>query len=217
MPLNSQGNLNEEMMNITRDIVNFHGEMVLLENYSSLNYIGKASFYVPVILFYKVSYIETPLLEILEGTFEPYPHMFYIGLVKILKKHDKRTGVHLRMPYINNVLRQPFFTTELLSRLVHECEMNLQLLVSINSTISTSEPTLLHQPNTATDVDLIDDAKHKLEPEDAHKKANTTFPNPEDVNNIYSSTLAALRIMKEIRRRSSTYNIFSLPPLDDNI
>ena len=95
--------------------------------------------------------------------------------------------------------------------------MNLQLLVSIHSTISTSEPTLLRQPNIATDVDLIDDAKQKPEPEDDHKKANTTFPNPEDVTNIYSSTLAALRIMKEIRRQSSTYNIFSLPPLDDNI
>jgi hypothetical protein len=37
---------------------------------------------------------------------ENYSSLNYTGLVKILKKHDKRTGMLLRMPYINNVLRQ---------------------------------------------------------------------------------------------------------------
>lgn len=32
---------NEEMIKIRKEIVDFHGEMVLLENYSSLNYTGK--------------------------------------------------------------------------------------------------------------------------------------------------------------------------------
>lgn len=31
---------NEQMMKIRKEIVDFHGEMVLLENYSSLNYTG---------------------------------------------------------------------------------------------------------------------------------------------------------------------------------
>ncbi|KAA8523017.1 hypothetical protein F0562_009440 [Nyssa sinensis] len=44
--------LSEEMIKIRKEIVDFHGEMVLLENYSALN---------------------------------------YTGLVKILKKYDKRT------------------------------------------------------------------------------------------------------------------------------
>lgn len=43
------------------------------------------------------------------------------GLVKILKKHDKRTGAVLRLPFIRRVLLQPFFSTELLSQLVKEC------------------------------------------------------------------------------------------------
>lgn len=30
----------EEMMKIRKDIIDFHGEMVLLENYSSINYTG---------------------------------------------------------------------------------------------------------------------------------------------------------------------------------
>lgn len=33
-----------DMINLQKDVVVFHGEMVLLENYCSLNYIGK-SFY----------------------------------------------------------------------------------------------------------------------------------------------------------------------------
>lgn len=31
---------NEELMQVGREIVDFHGEMVLLENYSALNYTG---------------------------------------------------------------------------------------------------------------------------------------------------------------------------------
>jgi hypothetical protein len=48
-----------------------------------------------------------------------------IGLVKILKKYDKRTGALIRLPYIQNVLLQPFFNTELLYQLVEECEAML--------------------------------------------------------------------------------------------
>lgn len=32
---------NDEIIKIRREIVDFHGEMVLLENYSALNYTGK--------------------------------------------------------------------------------------------------------------------------------------------------------------------------------
>jgi hypothetical protein len=37
-PLQSVGD--DEVLRVFRDIVTFHGEMVLLENYSSLNYTG---------------------------------------------------------------------------------------------------------------------------------------------------------------------------------
>ena len=36
---------NEELMKIGREIVDFHGEMILLENYSALNYTGKCLFF----------------------------------------------------------------------------------------------------------------------------------------------------------------------------
>lgn len=53
--------------------------------------------------------------------------MFPPGLVKILKKHDKRTGAVLRLPFIRRVLLQPFFATELLSKLVQDCENLLSM------------------------------------------------------------------------------------------
>ncbi|KAL6128987.1 hypothetical protein ACLB2K_072340 [Fragaria x ananassa] len=44
------------------------------------------------------------------------------GLAKILKKYDKRTGALLRLPFIQEILEQPFFTSDLISKLVKECE-----------------------------------------------------------------------------------------------
>ncbi|TVU02682.1 hypothetical protein EJB05_06154 [Eragrostis curvula] len=76
-----------EVARIRREVVDFHGEMVLLLNYSSIN---------------------------------------YTGLAKILKKYDKRTGGLLRLPVIAGVLEQPFFTTELISKLVKDCEAMME-------------------------------------------------------------------------------------------
>lgn len=73
-----------EMAGIRREIVDFHGEMVLLLSYSSIN---------------------------------------YIGVGKILKKHDKRTGGALAAPVAEAVReRRHFFKTETVSRMVRECE-----------------------------------------------------------------------------------------------
>ncbi|KFK26259.1 hypothetical protein AALP_AA8G223800 [Arabis alpina] len=139
----------EKMMMIRREIVDFHGEMVLLENYSALN---------------------------------------YTGLVKILKKYDKRTGDLMRLPYIQKVLQQPFYTTDLLYKLVKESEAMLEsLLESENPTVSDATET----ENIQTEL-----SEHKVM-ESLHMK----------------STIAALRVLKEIRSGSSTVSVFSLPPL----
>eukprot|EP00249_Psilotum_nudum_P022802 c28647_g2_i1 orf=328-1488(+) len=164
----SESDLNEEMIQIRRDYVKFHGEMVLLENYSSLN---------------------------------------YTGLAKILKKHDKRTGALLRMPFIQNVLHQPFFTTELLSKLVCECEANVQSLFP-SSSFSDGVTTALRFHT-------------QIEPVAGNGVPRAEIQEPsifhgEDVENIYKSTVAALRTIKDLRKGSSTYNAFSLPPFDCN-
>ncbi|CAI0415058.1 unnamed protein product [Linum tenue] len=83
----------DELMRVGREIVDLHGEMILLENYSALN---------------------------------------YTGLVKILKKYDKRSGALLRVPFIRKVTQQPFFTTHVLNMLVKECEATLDVLFPRN-------------------------------------------------------------------------------------
>ncbi|GKU88446.1 hypothetical protein SLEP1_g2714 [Rubroshorea leprosula] len=137
----SEAEYKEEMGKMREDIVNFHGEMVLLENYSNIN---------------------------------------YTGLAKILKKYDKRTGGLLRSPFINKVLQQPFFTTDLVSKLVKECE------------------------NTIDEVFPVEEEERTKE----RKEAITVG------EGIFRNTVAALLTMQEIRRGSSTYSHFSLPPLN---
>ncbi|CAN6566440.1 hypothetical protein ACFX13_041227 [Malus domestica] len=82
----------EEMGKIRKDIVDFHGEMVLLVNYSNIN---------------------------------------YTGLAKILKKYDKRTGGLLRLPFIQKILEQPFFTTDNISKLVKACESTIDAVFPV--------------------------------------------------------------------------------------
>ncbi|XP_009408839.2 SPX domain-containing protein 5 [Musa acuminata AAA Group] len=127
---------------IGTEMVNLHGEMVLLVNYSSVN---------------------------------------YTGLAKILKKYDKRTGGLLRLPFIEKVLEQPFFTTDLISKLVKDCE----------STMDSMFPAAAAAAATAA----RDEAVMMVE------------------QRVFRNAVAALVTMRELRRGSSTYGHFSLPPL----
>ncbi|KAK3017289.1 hypothetical protein RJ639_006393 [Escallonia herrerae] len=131
----------DEMARIGKDIVDFHGEMVLIINYSNIN---------------------------------------FTGLAKILKKYDKQTGGLLRSPFIQKVLQQPFFTTDLISKLVKECESTVDALFP-----ETKE-------GLRGETEMITVAGE----------------------GIFRNTVAALLTMKEIRRGSSTYSQFSLPPLN---
>lgn len=48
---------NEQLMEIRKEIVDFHGEMVLLENYSALNYTGTFNFWhINVVFLNKIAY-----------------------------------------------------------------------------------------------------------------------------------------------------------------
>ncbi|KAL6124445.1 hypothetical protein ACLB2K_076957 [Fragaria x ananassa] len=133
----------DEVGKIRKDIVDFHGEMVLLVNYSNIN---------------------------------------YTGLAKILKKYDKRTGALLRLPFIQKILEQPFFTTDLISKLVKECEGTIDAVFPVD-----------------------EEEERKREVKDAITVAG---------EGIFRNTVAALLTMQEIRRGSSTYSQYSLPPID---
>ncbi|XP_051199984.1 SPX domain-containing protein 1 [Lolium perenne] len=160
----------EELLRVHKEIVDFHGEMVLLENYSALN---------------------------------------YTGLVKILKKYDKRTGALIRLPFIQNVLLQPFFTTDLLYQLVKECEAMLDQLLPSN------------KPSVSNE-----DGKEDINTEDKPLNPSSSLgtsgciPELDEIEFMESmymkSTVAALRSLKEIRSKSSTVSAFSLPPLQAN-
>ncbi|EHA8588576.1 hypothetical protein COCNU_scaffold005863G000020 [Cocos nucifera] len=124
------------------------------------------------------------------------------GLVKILKKYDKRTGALIRQPFIQKVLQQPFFTTDLLYKLVKECEAMLDRLFPKKE-----------QPPASGDG-----AQKPSKPGSSLVRGG--FPELEDIEYMESlymkSTIAALRALKEIRSGSSTVSVFSLPPLQSS-
>ncbi|XP_020587946.1 SPX domain-containing protein 4 [Phalaenopsis equestris] len=151
--LTSETKFSEEMFEIRKAFVTIHGEMVLLKNYSSLN---------------------------------------FAGLVKILKKYDKRTGGLLSLPFTRRALHQPFFTTEPLTRLVHECEANLELLFPMEAEVTDA--------GSAEKSGSLNNKNRDAETGSLH----------EDVDNICRSTLAALKAIQGLRRASSTYNPLSI-------
>ena len=53
------------------------------------------------------------------------------GLLKILKKYDKRMLTNLRAPFIRTVSGQPFTTTDTLTKLIAQCEKVLEMVLPL--------------------------------------------------------------------------------------
>ncbi|XP_042406839.1 SPX domain-containing protein 1-like [Zingiber officinale] len=113
-------------------------------------------------------------------------------LVKILKKYDKRTGALIRQPFIEKVLQQPFFTTDLLYKLVKECVAMLDHLFPSNNLSISAEC----------------DGQNGV-PKPAQSSGRV--PELEEIKYMQSlymkSTVVALRSLKHIRSKSSTIKI----------
>lgn len=129
-----------------------------------------------------------------------------IGLVKILKKYDKKTGALIRLPFIQTVLKEPFFNTDLLYKLVKECELMLDCL--FRTAAAAADPSVPsgvdegQEPNpTSGGVGLMKGWKELAEMDSLYMKR----------------AVSALRVMMEIRSGSSTVSVFSLPPLQINV
>ncbi|KAL6641161.1 hypothetical protein ACP70R_019342 [Stipagrostis hirtigluma subsp. patula] len=137
----------EKMRRVRKEIVDLHGEMVLLLNYSAINYTAS-------------------------------------WLAKIVKKYDKRTGRLLRLPFIEKVLGQPFFGTELISGLVRECEATMEAVFDAGE----------GRAGAGTRVPVVAAAATAEQ-------------------SIFRNTVAALVTMGELRSGSSTIGHFSLPPM----
>lgn len=149
---------NEELIRVGRDVVDLHGEMVLLENYSALN---------------------------------------YTGVVKILKKYDKLSGELIRLPFIQKVLEEPFFETEVLNKLVKECDTLLSHLLYQTESLKVPE-------GTGGSGEMPVKVPEEL----------AEIKNME--NMFLRLTCSALRVLQEIRSGSSTVSMFSLPPMKTN-
>lgn len=156
--------MDNKLMEVHREIVDFHGEMILLQNYSAIN---------------------------------------CIGLVKIIKKYDKRSGALICLPFIQKVLQQPFCRTDVLKKFVKECDIILNQLPFKND----------HQR-------VNFEAKYGetvADPKDSLDRVPSELDGIEIMESVYKKlTLSALRVFEEIRSGSSTVSTFSLPPLHNN-
>ncbi|XP_028780395.1 SPX domain-containing protein 1-like [Neltuma alba] len=130
------------------------------------------------------------------------------GLVKILKKYDKRTGALIRLSFIRKVLRQPFFTTEMLYKLIKECETMLDGLFPVNDT-----PASVDAASQSDGCDLSTTTSTSFKSGDCPlvPKELAKIVNKQSL--FMKSTISALHVLQEIRSGSSTINMFSLPPL----
>lgn len=132
--------------------------------------------------------------------------------MKILKKYDKRTGALLRLPFIQKVLQQPFFTTDLLYKLVKACERMLDHLFPVKEIPSATVVADEHEPSTSTTTNNGATSENKILLRGPKELAEIEY-----MESLYmKSTLSALRVLKEIRSGSSTVSVFSLPPLQGN-
>jgi hypothetical protein len=118
----------------------------------------------------------------------------FAGLVKIVKKHDRLTGAWLRLSFIPNVLRQPFYSTDILSRLVRDCEQDL----------------LSAFPSYPRDLAYEASFERKTQERD-----DSLF-GEDGIEEVYKNTMAALQTIKNVHRGSSTYNAFSMPPCEED-
>lgn len=96
----------EELKALKTQLIDFHGELILLLHWSLLN---------------------------------------YAAVVKILKKHDKRTGCLLRAPFLASVLQQPFYSTDGISKLVKAVEDKVELLTQKQEAEAAKDHAMLGQ------------------------------------------------------------------------
>ena len=129
--------------------------------------------------------------------------------MKIIKKYDKRTGALVRLPFIQEVLHQPFFKTDVLDKLVKECEVMLSnLFPRTGPSASSVPPSILISEEDGCSSLTSNENKETLE------QVPKELAEIEHMENIYTKlTLSALHTLEEIRSGSSTVSIFSLPPL----
>lgn len=127
------------------------------------------------------------------------------GLLKILKKYDKKSGDLLRLPFIQKVLHEPFFRTDVINKLVKECETMIISIFQRHEELAPPEDTDQREGCS----DTVEEVPGKL-------RVPEELAEIKCMENMYLKlTISALRTMKEIRSGSSTISMFSLPPMPE--
>lgn len=109
--------------------------------------------------------------------------------MKFVKKYDKRSGNTILLPFIQNLHKQPFFSTDVLNTLVHNCETTLDELLFENADVSGGD-------------------RDEYQGDEMLGMYGTE-------NRFFKLVQLALQVLKEIRSGSKTKSAFSLPPMQD--
>lgn len=134
--------------------------------------------------------------------------MLSTGVVKILKKYDKLSGDLIRLPFIQKVLEEPFFKTEVLNKLIKECDTILSHLLYQTEPLRVPEAEEGIAGGSGGGEGGSGERPVKVPEELADIK---------NMENMYLKlTYSALRVLQEIRSGSSTVSAFSLPPMQTN-
>jgi hypothetical protein len=59
----------------------------------------------------------------------------FAGLARILKKYDRKTGALWHLPFLKKILEHPFLSTDLISKLVKECENMIDEVSQADETV----------------------------------------------------------------------------------
>lgn len=107
-----------EMNRLRERLTNFHGQLILLENFSTVN---------------------------------------YTGFRKILKKLDKKTGLNVQRIYLHTALVTPFYSSDVVQRLIAKTERQLHSLNNV---------TKFRRPNfdSTSLIDAHQSISHKPDP-----------------------------------------------------
>ena len=128
--------------------------------------------------------------------------------MKIIKKYDKRTGALLRLPFIQDVLNQPFFKIDVLNKIVKECEVMLSILFPKNGPPGSSLPINEDYEEDGCGSMTANESKASL------AQVPKELAEIENMENMFIKlTSSALQTLEQIRGGSSTVSIYSLPPL----
>jgi len=156
-----------------------------------------------------------------------YSGLNYIGLVKILKKYEKRSGALIRLPFIQKVLQEPFYNTDVVNKLLKECLRLLEYLLSESEQSGLPEATCKEEgsdsdnersgPPEATSKEEGNDSKGATESKQTQLKVPKELAEIKHMESMYMKLAeSALRVLKKVRSGSSTVSEFSLPPLQNN-